>query len=101
MTWEEALNYALNLSLAGKVDWRMPNVKELQSLNDPKLYKPSFNKTYFTNTVSGTFWSSTSMVNNPVLAWDINVDYGIVSYNDKNTKQFVLCVRGGLNVEVR
>ena len=96
MTWEEALNYASTLSLAGKSDWRLPNIKEIQSLNDPKLYKPSFNKAYFTNVLSGDYWSSTTQVNAPSKAWDINVDYGIVSYSDKTIKENVLCVRGGI-----
>ncbi len=92
-TWEEALTYASGLTLAGKSDWRLPNVKEIQSLNDEKLLKPSFNKYYFTNTQSGNYWTSTTMINATVKAWDINVDYGIISYNDKTVKENVLCVR--------
>jgi hypothetical protein len=101
MSWEEALDYASGLSLAGKTDWRLPDVKELQSLNDPQLFKPSFNKTYFSNSLSGNFWSSTTQVNSSVKAWDINIDYGIVSYNDKTVKEYVLCVRGGLNGNIK
>jgi hypothetical protein len=92
-TWEEALAYAKSLSLAGKTDWRVPNVKEVQSLNDAKLFRPSFNKSFFPNISSGNFWSSTSHVNGSTKAWDINVEYGIVSYNEKTTKEYVLCVR--------
>ena len=97
LTWEEALVYAHGLSLGGKSDWRVPNIRELQSLNDEKLVKPSFDKSIFTNILSGNFWSSTSQVNTPARAWDINVDYGIVSYNDKTIRENVLCVRGGGN----
>ena len=97
MTWEEALLYAENLSLAGAMDWRLPNVKELQSLNDEKLFKPSFNKAFFTSALSGNYWSSTTLVNATEKAWDINLDYGIVSYNAKTTKENALCVRGGIN----
>jgi hypothetical protein len=93
MTWEDALKYASGLSLAGKSDWRLPNIKEIQSLNDEKLFKPSFNKTYFPNVSSGNYWSSTSLVQVSSKAWDINIDYGIVSYNDKTLKENVLCVR--------
>jgi len=32
--WEDALEYAENLELAGHNDWRLPNVKELQSIVD-------------------------------------------------------------------
>ncbi|MEI7423602.1 MAG: DUF1566 domain-containing protein [Prolixibacteraceae bacterium] len=95
LTWEEALSYATSLTLTGKTDWRVPNVKELQSLNDEKLYKPSFNKSFFPNVLSGNYWSSTSQVNATNRAWDLNVDYGIVSYSDKTIKENVICVRGG------
>lgn len=94
MTWEEALRYASGLLLAGKSDWRLPNIKEIQSLSNVKLFKPSFNKEYFTSISSGNYWSSTTLHNTPSRAWDINIDYGIVSYNDKILKQFALCVRG-------
>jgi hypothetical protein len=93
LTWEEALVYASGLSLAGKSDWRLPDIKEIQSLNDVKQSKPSFNKNFFTGVLSGNFWSSTTMQNVTTKAWDINVDYGIVSYSDKTLKENVLCVR--------
>ncbi|NVO09243.1 MAG: DUF1566 domain-containing protein [Bacteroidales bacterium] len=96
-TWEEALAYASGLSLANKTDWRIPNVKELYSLNDEKLHAPSFNTAYFTNISSGNFWSSTTLPNQTTKAWDINVDYGIVSYNEKTVKENVLLVRGGMD----
>ena len=95
LTWEEALAYAAGLTLAGKSDWRVPNIKELQSINDEKLYMPSFNKSFFPKINAGNFWSSTSQVNSPAKAWDLNVDFGIVSYSDKLLRQQVLCVRGG------
>ena len=97
MTWEEALAYAHNLTLAGKSDWRLPNVKELQSLNDVTRSKPSINQNYFPNIVSGNFWSSTTMLQTSLKAWDMNVDYGIVSYTDKTVKENVLLVRGGMD----
>jgi formylglycine-generating enzyme required for sulfatase activity len=97
MTWEEALAYADGMTLAGKSDWRLPNIRELQSLNDVQLSRPSFNKAFFTNMGSGNYWSSTTLQNTAARAWDINIDYGIVSYNDKTLKQNVLLVRGGLD----
>jgi hypothetical protein len=93
LTWEAALTYASGLSLAGKTDWRLPNVKEIQSLCDEKLFKPSLNKLYFSGIISGNYWSSTTLVNSTTKAWDMNTDYGIVSYNEKNLKENVICVR--------
>jgi formylglycine-generating enzyme required for sulfatase activity len=97
MTWEAALAYANSSTLAGKSDWRLPNVKELQSLNDVTVAKPSFNKIYFPNVSSGNFWSSTTMYNTAAKAWNINVDYGIVSYDDKTALAGALLVRGGMD----
>ena len=34
MNWEEALRWAENLQYAGHSDWRLPNIKELQSIVD-------------------------------------------------------------------
>jgi len=97
ITWEEALAYTKTLSLAGKTDWRLPNVKELQSLNNEKLILPSFDTNNFPNIRSGNYWSSTTMYLTSSLAWDLNVDYGIVSYDDKTAKENVLLVRGGMD----
>ena len=97
MSWEEALAYSKTISLGGKTDWRLPNVKEIQSLNDVTLSKPSFNRTYFPDVLSGNFRTSTTLIQSTEKAWDINVDYGIVSYNLKTLKENVLLVRGGLD----
>lgn len=96
MTWEEALSFCENLSLAGKTDWRLPNIKELQALNSAILVKPSVDKTFFPNIVTSRYWSSTSQLNTPTRAWYINFEYGIVTYEDKTSSLNVLAVRGGL-----
>ncbi|MEI7675189.1 MAG: DUF1566 domain-containing protein [Bacteroidales bacterium] len=100
MTWESALAYAKTVTLGGKTDWRLPNIKELQSLNDVSRVKPSINKTYFPNIVTSAFyWSSTSQYKTPSIAWDFNTDYGVVTYNDKTLNEYVILVRGGMDNE--
>ena len=98
MTWETALTYAKSITLGGKSDWRLPNIKELQSLNDVSRVKPSINKTYFPNIVSTAFyWSSTSQYKTPTVAWDFNTDYGVVTYDTKTVSKYVILVRGGMD----
>ena len=47
MLWENAINYVNDLNLGSDscgssyTDWRLPNIKELQSLIDFKNYDPS------------------------------------------------------------
>jgi hypothetical protein len=47
LTWEQALSYADTLSLAGETDWRLPNIKELQSVSDLTHYNPCFDTAFF------------------------------------------------------
>lgn len=100
MNWEAALAYAKTVTLGGKSDWRLPNIKELQSLNDVSRVKPSINKTYFPNIVSAAFyWSSTTQYKTAGVAWEMNTDFGVVTYDDKSVNKYVMLVRGGLDNE--
>jgi len=98
MNWEAALAYSKTVTLSGKSDWRLPNIKELQSLNDVSRVKPSINKTFFPNIITSAFyWSSTSQYKTPAIAWDFNTDYGVVTYDDKSASKYVILVRGGMD----
>ncbi len=58
MNWQEALNTA-GTAFTGKIDWRLPNIKELASLIAANCHNPSINQTLFPNTPSDNFSSST------------------------------------------
>ncbi len=59
--WKAALAYCENLELAGQSDWRLPNVKELQSIIDYSKHDPAINQRYFRQRdKDGWFWSSTT-----------------------------------------
>ena len=97
LTWEQALSYAEGLVLAGVSDWRLPNIKELQSLNDETLTNPSVNTTFFTTIGVKNYWSSTTLLPNPsnlTSAWYWNTQFGITTYDTKTNTNYVICVRG-------
>ena len=70
MNWNSALSYAENLSLSGYSDWRLPNVKELQTLVDYTLATststtnnlPCINRTMFTKTLTNCTTNSGSAI---------------------------------------
>ncbi len=81
-----------------QTDWRLPNVKEYQSLIDfgqssPAL--PSGYGTYFTRVQSTYYWSSTSFVTGPPYAWYVGMNYGNVNVANKTVSRRVWAVRGG------
>lgn len=97
LTWEQALTYAEGLTLAGASDWRLPNIKELQSLNDENVSNPSVNTTYFSAIGVKNYWSSTTLLPNPsnlTSAWYWNTQFGITTYDTKTNTNYVICVRG-------
>jgi uncharacterized protein (TIGR03437 family) len=96
LTWEEALSYAGRLELAGHDDWRLPNIKELRSLNDDHVTNPSLNRAGFPASAAVETWSSTTLLNHSERAWTVDFTYGIGSYRDKTEKLRVRSVRGGL-----
>lgn len=97
-TWEAALGYAENLNLANILDWRLPNIKELQSLNDESLTNPSTNTTYFATIGVKNYWSATSLPNQILKAWYWNTQFGITTYDTKTNSNYVICVSGNPTV---
>lgn len=93
-TWENALNYSEDLILAGRSDWRLPNIKELQSLNNELLKNPSLDTNYFKNVSIANYWSSTTLMGQTTKTWYMNLLYGLITYENKTNLQNVICVRG-------
>lgn len=98
LTWEEALTYADTLTLKGYSNWRLPNIKELQSINDESRINPSLNTTYFNTGGAKKYWSSTSLPNQTTKAWFLDTQFGITTYDTKTTKHYLICVSSDENV---
>jgi uncharacterized protein YjdB len=91
--WENAITYCEGLMLGGHDDWRLPNVKELESL----LYgtaSPSIHGR-FLFTQSNFYWTSTSCSQSD--SYIVNFSDRTSGCNGKTTQNtYVRCVRGGL-----
>ena len=97
LSWENALRYADTLTLGGYSDWRLPNIKEIRSLNNEKQINPSFDTTFFKIVNNKKYWSSTTLPNHSNEGWYLNTRYGITSYDLKTVRNYVMCVRGNLS----
>jgi len=94
--WDAAISYCEGLSLAGHENWRLPNIKELESITDDSLDIPAIDTTAFPSTVASDYWSSTTHAFNSNFAWFVGFGIGYVGYLDKNNNTlYARCVRGG------
>jgi hypothetical protein len=103
MYWGTAVSYCKNSTLANKSGWRLPNVKELQSLVDYTRTYPAFDTTAFPNVGSTytAYWASTTDAYTTSDAWYVSaVDGQVYTWVEKASNQYyVRCVRGGLLVD--
>jgi hypothetical protein len=91
--WCDALTFCEGLALAGQNDWRLPSIRELESLLDyarPPAFDPVFVGP------NSAHWSSTSVADpGPgAFAWYVNFSGGDVSGSGKNNANQVRAVRG-------
>ncbi len=102
VTWiSHALDACTELSLAGKGDWRLPNIKELESIVDDTRSSPAIDTTYFPSTNSDCYNSSTSPFGigpNEDYRWLIDFTDGTVYRRTSTTSYYCYtrCVRGGI-----
>jgi hypothetical protein len=91
-TWGDAISYCEGLDLGGHTDWRLPAVKELQSIVDYGRYSPSIDALVFPEAISDC-WSSSTHAYSTRQAWDVDFSYGHVGKDDKSDANSVRCVR--------
>lgn len=93
--WEGALSYCQGLSLGGESDWRLPDIKELQTIQDYTKASPSIDAV-FANTQNNGYWSSSSSDLTPGNAWAAGFNECALDVDDKDVATYyVRCVRSG------
>ncbi|MBI5374983.1 MAG: DUF1566 domain-containing protein [Candidatus Schekmanbacteria bacterium] len=98
-TWQSSLEYVQclnNNTYLGYSDWRMPNIREIESLKNlgkPKISK-WLNKNGFFKVKSEWYWSSTSYPDNKSSALIFDMQTGEIDSGDKNNDiHYILPVR--------
>jgi len=89
--WCQALAYCENLSFAGHDDWRLPNVRELESIVDYGGRIMAIDPVF--GALSMPYWSSTSSAALPDDAWAVFFVVGSVNGYGKEGDHHVRAVR--------
>jgi hypothetical protein len=87
---------ALTSNFAGRTDWRLPRIDELNSITEYGKYSPAINTAIFPNTPIDSwigFWSSTNGQNFDVV-WIVNTVDGGIGAPSKTNKNIVRLVSG-------
>ncbi|MDM8538458.1 DUF1566 domain-containing protein, partial [Desulfobacterales bacterium HSG17] len=95
MSWSNALEYCKNLFFSEHNDWRLPDLKEIDSIVDLNQYSPSIDTGYFLNTNLNYYWSSSTFVSNMGTVWGVGFDAGNVYGHNDPSSRYVYAVRGG------
>jgi hypothetical protein len=102
LIWYHAILNVNDLSLGSNgcgtsyTDWRLPNVRELQSLIDFGIHNPALPSGHpFLNVQSDYYWTSTTSDIDGLKAWYVNMGNGNTYYVPKDDGFYVWPVRGG------
>ena len=91
LTWNAALEVAQNLkrrATAGLKDWRLPNIRELESLVDLARHSPALPAGFPRGDIPEGCWSSTTSVYEPRYAWVLYLRDGAVGVGFKPEATF-------------
>ncbi len=91
LDWKNALSYIQNLNEIrheGCNDWRLPNIRELESLVDLTRHSPSLPENHPFAKVRNYYWSSTTSVYETAYAWTLYLTDGNVGVGYKPKAEF-------------
>jgi hypothetical protein len=100
LNWTDALDSIRSMNAAGfhgHADWRLPNVRELESLIDVRRHTPALTDGHPFGQIPQGCWSSTTSVYEPRYAWVVYMQDGAVGVGYKKHANFhVWVVRSGI-----
>ena len=91
-SWNDAWDYCSGLALDGRVDWRLPDIKELQSIVDYGATDTLIDQVAFPNT-DPFYWSASPQAGTSNRAWRILFNGGFIDDTGEATTQTIRCVR--------
>ena len=94
-TWDQANALTGTVSFAGNSDWRLPNVRELQTIVDRSRMYTAIDIVAFPNTPWWYFWSASAVANYSTFAWLVHFGYSQTSNDYKVSGMKVRLVRAG------
>jgi len=77
---------------AGRTNWRLPSIEELESLPDFERTQPLLPSANFPNLTSGQYWSMSAVEPTSTLAWSMNLYTGEQSRTGRATSLPVRCL---------
>jgi hypothetical protein len=95
-TQADAASSCASLDLGGwSTGWRLPTLKELQTLVDPRAVNPALDTTAFPGATRYYFWSATPAAADATRAWVVQFDggNGFVFTHATTSTDKVRCVR--------
>lgn len=90
-SWVVALAYCEGLGYMGNETWRLPSIKELQTLMVPGRDSPSI-APIFPLTPGSPFWSSSNNMDDPTEAWIVDFGAGTTGTMSKAESAYIRCV---------
>jgi hypothetical protein len=92
-TWKGAIRAAENSRFAGKKDWRLPTIKELDTIVEYQCTMPAINSAIFPATPASNFWSSSPYAGYANGAWNLNFNDGVRDSCSMNFSLYLRLVR--------